>query len=106
MAMRSPTPPEQSSTAPSDSRMRQRQRFEWFSERMSRWVGYYEVEELERFVAGSAAWPGQREKALVLLAMTDSETALETLRSLDLEDDDESFRMLYEIAVEYAESRG
>jgi hypothetical protein len=85
--------------------MRQRQRFEWFAERMSRWVGYYEVAELERFVSGSAAWPGQREKALVLLAMTDSEKARETLQRLDLDAEDDSFRALHEIAVQYAEGQ-
>lgn len=106
MAMRSPTPPEESSTVSADSRARQRQRFEWFAERLDRWVGYYEISELKRFVSGSAAWPGQREKALVLLAKTNSDGALEALRDLDLDDEDAAFQKLHEIAVEYARSRG
>jgi len=102
MAMRSPTPPEQPSTVGADSRIRQRQRFQWFAERLERWVGYYEVSELRRFVSGSAAWPGQREKALVLLAMTESEEAIRALRSIDLEGEEPAFEILYEIALEHA----
>lgn len=94
--------PETTPTAPEpDSLVRQRQRFNWLAERLERWVGYYEVAELERFAEGSAAWPGQHEKALVLLVLTGTPEAKAAIAELDISDAPAPYQKLYQVALEY-----
>jgi hypothetical protein len=83
---------------------RQFQRFRWFQGRMSRWIGYYDVDELADFAAHPPDWPGQREKAIVLLALTGTDAAIDVLESLDVSEDDPSFRLFREVARLHARS--
>ena len=85
-----------------DSRSRQHERFNWFVDRLERWVGYYELSELRDFLLGNTQLPGQREKALVLLALTATDEALEILLDFDVEDETPAFRHLYQIALRQA----
>ena len=87
------------------SLVRQHQRFNWFADKLERWVGYYDVEELAEFLDGDNDWPGQREKAVVLLALTGTDEATAALRSFDAAGESESLRMLREIALDHALSR-
>lgn len=99
------TPDVLTTTSSPDTRAQQRQRFNWFAQKLERWVGYYDVDELLDFLHGNSEWPGQREKAIVLLALNGSGRALQTLRSLDLTGEDEAFRMLHEVALDFAATR-
>ncbi|MFB6350183.1 MAG: hypothetical protein ABEN55_06950 [Bradymonadaceae bacterium] len=85
-----------------DTRSRQHERFNWFVDRLDRWVGYYDLGELRDFLHGETQWPGQREKALVLLALDETDEALEVLLEFDVEDEDPEFRQLYQIALRQA----
>lgn len=85
--------------------IRQRERFKWFAERLEGRVDRHGVSELAGKLVGPVDWPGQREKALVLLALKGSLPALRTLEGLDLTDASESFRILYELCLDEALSR-
>lgn len=81
---------------------RQFQRFRWFQRRMSRWIGYYDVSELREFATYPPEWPGQREKAVALLALTGGDQAVDVLEGLDLSEDGPSFQLFREIALLHA----
>lgn len=83
---------------------RQFQRFRWFQTRMSRWIGYYDVEELREFAESPPDWPGQREKAIALLALTGGEDAVAALEAVDVSEDDPPFQLFREVARLHARS--
>ncbi len=81
------------------TRTNQRERFDWLAGRLERWDGYYELAELEEFLHGEGRLPGQREKALVLLALSDQKRAGRILETFDPSGESASFRYLYQIAL-------
>ena len=68
-------------------KIRQRERFKWLSESVSRRVDRIAVEELEGLLETPATWPGQHEKALVLLALKGTAEAGDALQRFDPGDD-------------------
>lgn len=90
-------------TPPDDAELtRQRQRFNWFAERMQRWLDHYGIKELTSFLEEATDRRGQREKALVLLALTDDEEARQILEDFDTSAEPRDFRLLHRVALQHA----
>lgn len=68
--------------------MRQRERFSWFAKHLQARV-FADVGVLREHLFGSQSRPGQREKALVALALLGSVEAGELIAGFDTGDDDE-----------------
>jgi len=75
--------PPQSTAETSYDQMRERQRFDWFARRLADSVGRHDVDYLTRNLMEPPFWPGQREKALVLLALDPRPEAATFLAELD-----------------------
>jgi hypothetical protein len=90
-------------TTPDDAELtRQHQRFNWFAERMQRWLDHYGIEELTAFLEEATDRRGQREKALVLLALTDDDEARRILEDFDTSAEPRDFRLLHRVALQHA----
>ena len=88
--------------------IRQQERYKWFAERLTSRVDGYTVEQLLDKLGSDPVWPGQWEKAIVMLALKGSPEAAEALASIDTSETSDSFKSLYEYcltrAVEAARS--
>lgn len=84
---------------------RQQERFNWFVERLQPFIGRHAVTDLLETISAAPEWRGQREKAIVLLALDRSAVALAALRSLDTGAMPDSTKRLYAVALAEAEKR-
>lgn len=100
-----PTPASTDTDIDAPALTRERERFDWFARRLKRWIGYYSIDELKEFLTSPANRPGQRKKALVLLALSDDADALETLKAFEPSDESERLELLYRVALERALER-
>ncbi|QDG50726.1 hypothetical protein FIV42_08280 [Persicimonas caeni] len=79
--------------------IRERERYNWLADKVDRWVGLYSVPELVEMLNSMPTMPGQRQKALVALSLTDDLSALAALESFDSSGRAESFQALHQIAI-------
>ena len=79
--------------------VRERERYHWLADKVDRWVGLYSVPELVSMLDSIPKMPGQHQKALVALSLTDDYSALAALEELDTSGRTESFQALHQIAV-------
>lgn len=79
--------------------IRERERYNWLADKMDRWVGLYSVPELVSLLDSTPQMPGQRQKALVALSLTEDYSALAALEDYDSSDDLPRFQTLHQIAV-------
>ena len=85
--------------------MRQQQRFDWFAARLAERADCYRVDELVEKLETKAVWPGQWEKAAVMLALKGTPEATGALEGLDTSQRSNSFRALYDKCLAEAYSR-
>lgn len=78
---------------------RERERFKWFARSLSGSVGKYDLDFLRACIEEPARYPGQREKAVVLLALDDRPAAGTVLGDVDAGRYGEDFERLYKVAV-------
>jgi hypothetical protein len=79
--------------------VRERERYQWLADKMDRWVGLYSVPELVSLLESRPVMPGQRQKALVALSLTEDYSALAALEDYDASDDPPRFQALHQIVV-------
>ncbi len=79
--------------------IRERERYQWLADKVERWVGLYSVPELVSLIDTTPTMPGQRQKALVALSLTDDLSALVALEDLEMSGRTESFQILYQVAL-------
>lgn len=85
--------------------IRQRERFKWFVERLASRVDRHSVSDLTKKLHSEPSWPGQWEKALVMLALKGTIEAIHAIESVDIADASQSFRSLYELCRSEAYQR-
>ena len=78
--------------------VRERERYHWLADKMSRWVGLYSVPELVEMLESAPSMPGQHQKALVALSLSDDLGALMALENFDSSERSDAFQLLHEIA--------
>ena len=79
--------------------MQQTERFKWFASGIERRTRPYDLFDLENRLHGPLRWPGQREKALVSLALRGDVEAGELIASFD-PGDDEILQMFHAICAD------
>jgi hypothetical protein len=79
--------------------VRERERYQWLADKMDRLVGLYSVPELVSLLDSAPTIPGQRQKALVALSLTEDFSALAALEDYDTSDELPTFQTLHQIAV-------
>lgn len=79
--------------------VRERERYHWLADKVDRWVGLYSVPELVTMLGKIPKMPGQHQKALVALSLTEDFSAIAALEELDTSERSESFQALHQIAV-------
>lgn len=79
--------------------IRERERYNWLADKVDRWVGMYNVAELVALLDKPAELPGQHEKALVALSLSDDLSALAALQQFDTSHRTDSFKMLHEVCL-------
>lgn len=79
--------------------IRERERYRWLADKVERWVGLYSVPELVSLLEEVPTLPGQHQKALVALSLTEDLSALAALEEFDSSGYADSFRMLHEVAL-------
>lgn len=79
--------------------VRERERYNWLADKMSRWVGLYSVPELVSMLESAPSMPGQHQKALVALSLNDDLSALMALEDFDSSEHSDTFQLLHEIAL-------
>lgn len=97
--------PEASSDELPSALLREQERFEWFADRLEPWLEYYSLDQLRDFLQSDPFRPGQRKKAMVLLALSDNPEAVEELRDFDSSDEGEGFRLLHQVSLHRAKER-
>ena len=78
------------------AQMRQKERFNWLAERMASRLEAHSVEELEALLDSDPVWPGQWEKAIVMLALKATPEAIFVLEHVDTAEASNSFRALHD----------
>ena len=98
------TPTDDSIDAPALTR--ERERFNWFAQRLQRWLGSSCVDQLCSFLdaISESSRLVQRKKALVLLALSGEPDAVEALEAFDPTGESEPFQLLYRVALEQVDS--
>lgn len=79
--------------------IRERERYQWLVEKVDRWVGLYSVPELVGLLNSRPTMPGQYQKALVALSLTEDLSALSALENFDPSGFEDDLTMLREIAI-------
>ncbi|MFP4597890.1 MAG: hypothetical protein ACLFVJ_06550 [Persicimonas sp.] len=79
--------------------IRQRERYGWLADKVDRWVGLYSVPELVDLLGALPTIPGQHQKALVALSLTDDLSALAALEGFDSSGYGERFQLLHQVAI-------
>lgn len=79
--------------------IRERERYNWLADKVDRWVGLYSVPELVSMLKSLPNMPGQHQKALVALSLTEDLSALAALENFDSTGYAESFQALHQIAI-------
>jgi hypothetical protein len=100
--MSAPITPNPLALEESVERLREQERFAWFAAQVRMMRGRYTPDYLGDLFRKVPTWPGQREKAIVLLAMDASPEALEVLRSLPVAEHGRAMERLHAIALESA----
>lgn len=85
--------------------MRQKERFNWLAERLTDRLQAHPVAELEELLDADPHWPGQWEKACVMLALKATPEAIFVLEQVDTTDVSNSFRSLYDRCLVEARQR-
>lgn len=86
--------------------IRQQERFDWFAERLADRADTHTVEELVDKLGSAPLWPGQWEKAIVMLALKATPEAVRALIDVDVSEASDSFRSLYEYCLARAVDDG
>lgn len=79
--------------------IRERERYRWLADKVERWVGLYSVPELVALIHSRPTMPGQRQKALVALSLTEDLSALPALENIDVAGRPDGFQMLHQVAL-------
>jgi hypothetical protein len=79
--------------------IRARERYRWLAEKIDPWVGLYSVAELVDLLESRPQLPGQHQKALVALSLSDDLSALSALEDFDSSGYGERFELLHEVAL-------
>ncbi len=79
--------------------IRERERYGWLADKVDRWVGLYSVPELVDLLGALPTIPGQHQKALVALSLTDDLSALAALEDFDSSGYGERFQLLHQVAI-------
>lgn len=79
--------------------IRERERYGWLADKVDRWVGLYSVPELVDLLGALPTIPGQHQKALIALSLTDDLSALAALEDFDSSGYGERFQLLHQVAI-------
>ena len=85
--------------------MRQKERFNWLAERLIDRLEAHSARELEELLESEPHWPGQWEKACVMLALKATPEAIFVLEGVDTTEASNSFRALYDRCLVEARQR-
>jgi len=82
--------------------IRQQERFNWFADRLADRIDAYTVDQLLEKLGSAPLWPGQWEKAVVMLALKADPEAVRALIDIDVSETSDSFKSLYEYCLAQA----